>query len=814
MSLRSLIRRSLALAGLLLAHGARADEAALAPSAEPVAIGKLLSHESDGVRVRLVAEGGVLTVTPRLEGVVKVDFVPAGVEPRSRESWCVTRTDWPAAACEVADGDPLAIRGPGWSIDVERDPVRLIFRDAAGSVRLAELADLPLQSAGAARRLAFELPAGEAVYGMGQHAQEPASLKLDHRGHALRVDNHHGPTAVQVYPWWLSARGHGVFVDNPGMASIDVGAARPDAVIYHSQAGELAYYVFLAESMAGALDKFTQVTGRPALAPRWTLGNLQSRFGYRSFADFRAIVQGFRDRGIPLDGMVMDLDWFGCSTMGNLEFQRTAEWENPAATLAAFRREGIKMIPITEPQVTALSFNAPEVLDLGLVARRPGSEMAYATEVSWITKKAPVFILDFTRPETRTWWAAKHRRLIADYGFDGFWQDLNEPEGSKPDMVFAGGTAEEVRNVLALQMNRALADAMEEHRPGARPFIMSRSGFVGMQKHGASVWSGDVGSTWFDLSRQPSLGLSMSLSAVPYWNSDIGGYGGDGCTPELYLRWCQFGFFNPVYRPHAAFKEREPWAFGPDVEAAVRELLLLRMRLVPYFYTVAREAYDTGVPMMRPLVLHWPSDPRVRDMDDQFLYGPSLMAAPVLQQGAVERTIYLPAGTWYDWFTGERHSGGASIVRPTPLSQFPLCVRAPAIVPMGPEAMRTDERPLDDVTLRVYLPPDAPRAEGSLYEDDGLTLAYADGAFARTVFVAERVAPGRVSLAISAAKGRFGGMVAEREWTAEFHDVPRPRTVRIGGAEAAWTHDDAARVLRVAVGTRPTSAAVVVEIEE
>lgn len=795
-----------AFALLLIRHGSAAEPFAEGP------VGKLLSHETDGATVRLVAEGGSLVVTPRLDGVVKIDFAPAGAEPVARPSWCVTRTDWPSQTCSVADDDPLVIKGQGWSIDVQRDPLRLVFRDGAGNVRLGESPAFPLRSDDSERLVAFELAPGESVYGMGQHPQEPAVVKLDRRGHVFRVENRHGPTAVEIFPFWISSRNHGVFVDNAGLATIDVGAGRADALVYKSEAGELSYYVFLADSMAGVLDLFTQVTGRPALAPRWTLGNLQSRFGFNSFADFREIADGFRARRIPLDGMVMDLDWFGRPTMGDLDFQENDDWADPVGTMAAFRREGLKMIPITEPQVSGSSSNAPEVLEKGLVARREDGEMAYGTEVTWITKRAPVYILDFTREETRAWWGEKHRKLIQDYGFDGFWQDLNEPEGTKPDMHFAGGTAAEVRNVIALQMNRALAEAMEKHRPGARPFIMSRSGFVGMQKYGASVWSGDVSSTWFDLGRQPSLGLSMGLSGVPYWNSDIGGYGGDDATPELYLRWCQFGFFNPVYRPHAAFKAREPWAFGPEVEAAARALLLLRYRLVPYYYTTAREAYDTGMPMMRPLVLAWQDDPVVRDLDDQFLYGPSLMAAPVLEQGATERAVYLPAGTWYDWFTGERHAGGASIVRRTPLADFPLFVRAPAIVPMGPEVMRTDERPLDEVTLRVYLPADAPRAAGELYEDDGLTLGYTRGEFVRTPFVAERSGPAAIKLTIGAAAGHFDGMVRRRAWIVEFHDASKPRTVKLGGAEAAWTFDEEQRVLLVELGEHPTDRELVVEV--
>lgn len=774
-------------------------------------IGRLVSADaSTGEGVVLKAEGGTLRILPRLDGVVKVEFDPAGQPPAEHRSWSVTRTDWPAAPATIVEGNPLKVVGQGWSIDVERDPLRLVFRDGKGQVRLAEAPGVPTQSKGTTRRVAFELAEGESLYAMGQHALQPDEINLDLRGHSFQVENRHGPTGTIVMPFWLSTRNYGVYIDNAGLASIDAGESNPKVLEYNSRAGNLAYYVFLGDSMAQVLDSYTAVVGRPALAPRWTLGTMQSRFGYRSFSEVQEIIDGFRSRAIPLDTVILDLDWFGRGTMGNLDFDKTDKWPNPVESMAAIHQQGIKIIPITEPQVTGLSYNAPEAMAKGLFARAKDDRMPYATDVWWIANNAPVYLLDFTRAETRAWWGEKHRKLMVDYHFDGFWQDLNEPEGGRGGMRFAGGTLAEVQNVAALQMNRALAEGMEKNIPGARPFIMSRSGFVGMQKYGAGTWSGDVGSNWPTFSRQPMIGLHMSLSGVPYWNSDVGGYGGE-TTPELYLRWCQFAFFNPIYRPHAAHMAREPWAFGPKVEEAVRKLLLLRSRLVPYYYTTARAAYDTGTPMMRPLVLDWPDDPAVRDLADQFLYGPALMAAPMLEDGATSRTVHLPAGTWYDWFAGTRLDGGKEIVQSVPLDQFAMFVRAPAIIPMGPEVMRTDERPLDEVTLRAYLPADAAKAEGELYEDDGLTLAYQQNACARTRFTLERAA-GKLTLTIGAAQGTFEGMVKSRAWILELHDADKPAKVTAAGADAPFEYDAKARVLTVKLGSQPVEKHVVVEI--
>jgi alpha-glucosidase (family GH31 glycosyl hydrolase) len=558
-------------------------------------------------------------------------------------------------------------------------------------------------------------------------------------------------------------------------------ASRADRIVYRAEARELQYHVHFGDDMYGVLDQHTQLTGRPALPPRWSLGNLQSKFGYQSFDEIQGIIDEFRSRQIPLDAVIMDLDWFGIETMGNLDFQQTPAWANPVDRIDAIQAQGIKLIPITEPPVTGFSFNAQTVLDQGLVGRLPDGVTPYDVPLDWITTRAPIYLLDFTNPATRQWWSAQHALLIDGYGFDGFWQDLNEPEGQQDDMVYHAGAAVEVGNVIALNMIRALDEAMALHRPGGRTFILSRSGYPGMQRHGACVWSGDVFSSWFDLSRQPALAANMGLAGVPQWNSDIGGFNGTP-SPELYLRWCQFGAFNPIYRPHGAHSDREPWRFGPEVENAARDLLTLRYTLIPHLYTVAREAHMTGAPIMRPLVMDWPSDPAARDLDTQYLYGPHLMVRPVTEPSVSSVQVYLPEGTWVDWFTGERHDGPSTFTHPVRMDTYPLLVRAPAIIPLGPPVQTSDERPLDEVTLRVYLPSEAVAATGQLYEDDGLTTAHLQGEHMVTHFSATETPPIVLRVDIGPGEGSHAGAPDSRRYTVDVWDVSRPAGVSHDGA--------------------------------
>ncbi|MDX1973945.1 MAG: glycoside hydrolase family 31 protein, partial [Candidatus Sumerlaeia bacterium] len=742
------------------------------PNAPEIArIGDLTDFRVEPGRVVLESGTHELLITPRNTRTVHVEFHPGGVDPQTT-SWVDLNPNPYAGFMLVEDepGEPLKlIGGTGnsteWIIEATRSPLRLRFLDGEGNLLLEEddlLATTAFQNT---RSLAFELQTDEAIYGVGEHAIG-SNVNLNRRGHRFDVRNIHQPPSVLIFPFWVSTRNYGVFIDNPGYATLDFGSGGTETITYASTRGELEYYVFMGTDMYGVMDEYTQLTGRPSLPPRWTLGTIMSKFGYESFAEVQSIINGFRNRNIPLDCVVLDLDWFGIDLMGNLEFQQTPAWANPAQTITGIQAQGIKLIPITEPIVSGRSFNTPELVTQGLVGTRPNGDPYDVDALNWVTSQFPVYILDFSQAAMRNWWGDKHEKLITTYNFDGFWQDLNEPEGVPTDMQFGAGDAPAVSNIIGQQMNKSLFDALAVYRPNGRSFIMSRSGYPGMQAYGAGVWSGDVNSSWFDLRRQKALAQSMGLAGVPSWNSDIGGFRGNP-SPELYLRWCQFGLFNPVFRPHSDHADREPWKFGSQVETAMRNLLNLRYQLIPHYYTVAWESSQTGAPIMRPLVMDFPNDPLVRDLDTQFLYGDHLMPVPVTQEGASQVNVYLPEGRWFNWFTGTEYSGGQSLVQSVQLETIPLYVKAPALIPLGPVMQTSDAAPLEEMTLRMFFPESATTASGELYEDDGLTLDYLTGEYALTTFDAERVGE-NVTLRITLDEGTASVLPTERGWRIEY----------------------------------------------
>jgi alpha-glucosidase len=324
-------------------------------------------------------------------------------------------------------------------------------------------------------------------------------------------------------------------------------------------------------------------------------------------------------------------------------------------------------------------------------------------------------------------------------------------------------------------MQQAVYDAHQHYAPQQRVFILSRSAFAGSQRYGTALWSGDVDMTFAALRNQVALGLNVGLAGIPLWGSDIGGFGfGGRCTGELYARWFQFGAFCPLCRPHGDQKElREPWQFGPEIEEICRKYLRLRYRLLPYIYNAAYISCTAGIPIMRALVLDFPNDSNVVNLSDEYLFGPDILVAPVVDEGATERSVYLPDGIWTDFWTDELHAGPRFLKVHAPLDVLPLFIRQGAILAFGPDLQYSSERYPDPLTLEIYRGSDGSL---TLYEDDGETTAYLNGAYAETHFeVSDR--DGQVVCRLGETRGSFAGHQPKRTIMLNIHNQPPVRTV-------------------------------------
>jgi alpha-glucosidase len=632
-------------------------------------------------------------------------------------------------------------------------------------------------------------PEGERYFGCGERT---AGLeKTGTRQVFWNVDPPQGHTASfnNLYtsiPFVLclhEGRAHGVFYDHPGRLELDLAKADPSRVVVQA-ADDLAVHVILGPTPAEVLERYTALTGRTPMPPLWALGNQQSRWSYMNADEVRSVAAGFRSRGIPCDVLYLDID--------HMDGYRVFTWDrerfpDPAGLIAGLRADGFRVVTITDPGVK-VDESYPlyvEGRDRGFFClTRDGDEFQ---NVVWPGRCA---FPDFTDPAVREWWGSWHRGLV-DAGVAGVWCDMNEPALFVPwhatmpeDVVHPGGGRarlhSEVHNAYGSLMAEAARSGLSRLRPDVRPFVISRAGNAGLQRH-ALQWTGDNSSWWEHLWMSMPQLQNLGLSGIAWAGVDVGGFF-DDCDGELLARWTEFGAFQPFCRNHSAMDtaRQEPWAFGEPCESVCRDMLGLRMQLLPYLYTLFEECHRTGAPVLRPLLFSYPDDPTTYTADDEFMVGDALLVAPITRPGIEHRHVYLPAGSWAHWWTGEPFSGPAHILAHAPLGQPAIYARCNTPIPMWPVLQHTGEVP-DSLTWKVFVGPGS--GSGSLYEDAG------DGygpSCSRTARV-ERGEGGVVRFSLSARSGDFvpsprrvfvdlSGERVEVEETGEALVIERPVT--------------------------------------
>src|SRR5487761_700001 len=737
------------------------------------------AHASDdGAREwRFTAEDGAEAHIALLaDDIVRVRLIPPGEAPA--ESWAVAREKWPPVAVHTASEGPdtLRLTTSALTVEIATNPLRIAFRWPNGA-RFAEDDDargmgivgpldpptLPHPANPPRKPRCFKrLAPGERIIGAGERT-EP----LDKRGHRLTFWNTdpphpHDASTGAMYaslPFWTTlrpdGRAWGVFLDSAARADLDAGASDPALMSFGVVAGELTYYIFAGPTPADVLRQYSELTGRMPLPPRWALGYGQSRWSYFPEAHLRAVAQGFRSRQIPCDHLWLDIDY--------MDGYRVFSWSptrfsQPGVLLDELREAGYKVVAIIDPGVKA---DPTDATFAGGVARDYFVRLPDGTLFTGSVWPGASVFADFSREDVRAWWGERHRELL-DAGLSGIWDDMNEPgltdmfapgSGTPHGATMAGdaihrphgpegATLPHARfhNAFGMQMARATRAGLERLRPNERAFVLTRSGYAGVQRY-AAMWTGDNSSRWEHLPLAISMCLSIGMSGQPFVGFDSGGFF-DAASGELLTRFMQLGAFFPFYRNHSAMvtPPQEPWAFGQPWEAFCRDAITLRYQLLPYFYTLFEEASRTGAPFSRAQLYAFPDDPTVTGVEDQFMVGDALLVAPALQPGQRQRDVRLPAGARRDWVTGQRFDGPCSARIEPPLDAAPLFVREGALAPLGPIMQYVGALAEEPLTLVCALgPADGARAEGALYEDDGATRDFERGVWSRTRFSAERV---------------------------------------------------------------------------
>ncbi len=766
----------------------------------PLGAGELLDHEDTSLLLK--AGSTTIEVTALAPDLFRIGMFPAGGPPRY-DSEAIAKQDWGPVEVSMQESDEeLTLSTTGATARIALNPLRIGFADASGrefAVDDAELgmgavetpeADVFSEPLGSPVRLYKRREAKERYFGCGERTsglEKTGSHQVFYNvdpplGHTASFNNLYSsiPFTFSI----TNGKAHGLFFDNTHRVEIDLALEDEDRAYYGAEGGEIVYYVFCGPTPADVIDRYTELTGRTPMPPLWTLGNQQCRYSYMNEAEVREIARGFRDRDIPCDVIYLDIHY--------MEGYRVFTWNDdrfpdPEGLISDLGEQGFRVVTIVDPGVKVDEnysvYTDGREKDL-YCKTRDGEEYHNAV---WPGVCA---FPDFTNPQTREWWG-ENQKVLTDAGVAGIWCDMNEPALFIPDgatmpddVVHPGGSKGEARwhaqihNTYGSLMARAAREGLLALRPDERPFVITRAGYAGLQRH-AMHWTGDNSSWWEHLWMSMPQLQNLALSGVAWAGVDVGGFGGDA-NGELLARWTEFGVFQPFCRNHSTLgtRHQEPWAFGEPYESVCREMIKLRQRLLPYLYTLFEECHRTGAPILRPLLFDYPEDETTFSADDEFLLGDALLVAPITRPGVEHRHVYLPEGTWFHYYSGERFDGPSHILAHAPLGEPALYVKANTAIPMGPDASHTDERPTDPLTLLVY--PAWGTGEATLYEDAGNGFGYERGEYARRKISCE-TSDDRITVRLGERGGSF---VPEREEVRlEFRGVTTAQSVVVNGEE-------------------------------
>jgi alpha-glucosidase/alpha-D-xyloside xylohydrolase len=592
----------------------------------------------------------------------------------------------------------------------------------------------------------FDSPQSEHYYGLGQQQQG----FLDLRDHRIQCWHDYGAIGGEnvCVPFMVSSRGYGLIWDNPSKTTIDLGFNQQN--LWSSEVGDrVSFFVIAGEKSDEIYAGYRQLTGVTHLLPKATYGYIQSKAIYPTEEQALNIAKEYRDRKLPLDVLVVD--FLNMTRQGEMDLD-PARWPDPATMNSQLHSMGVTTLLSVWPHYSKGTRFYDMLLSKGWLVHTPDGK----PDPGW-TKDVIGPNLDTTNPEAARWfWEQIRDRYVKPYSFDYLWLDETEPDIDPANDVFWIGSGSRYYNAYPLFHTASVYEGFRrDFGDSRRVMILARAAYLGAQRNGTVFWSSDIFSTWDMLKRSIPAGLNFTASGMPYWDTDIAGFfspqiyanyhavhkplvdasdatsnvGNYEDYPELFVRWFEWGAFQPVMRAHGERMHNEVWSYGKQAEAIQEKYLRLRYQFIPYIYSQAYRTYQTGAPFMRALFMDFPGDPNVADIRDEYMFGPAFLVAPVTEQGVTNRKVYLPTGCdWYNYWTNARIKGGQTITADAPIDTIPLFVRAGSIVPLGTPVLSTHQ-PQAIATVRVYPGADA---DFTLYSDDGITYSYEKGAGSTT----------------------------------------------------------------------------------
>ena len=718
-----------------------------------------VQQQADGVLFTMGT--GTLKVQVCSDSVIHVLYSPTATFPK-RTDFVVTKETWPAAQWTMQSTDD--------AVTLSTALLKVTVTRKDGAINYAEVHGGPLVQE-SSRSLTPEKVNGEdtyraesmvsiygsheGIYGLGQHQ----AGVWNYRGDSVDISQENSNISV---PLMLSSKGYGIFWNNTSRSRFNNRFAN---ILYISSevADVIDYYFLYGPDFDKIIAGYRDLTGQAPMFGKWAYGFWQCKNRYKSQDEILGVARKYRDLHIPVDNIVQD--WFWWNRKGEFVFNKN--YPDPKAMVDQLHSENFHLMisiwPFFEPGSTNYDYmqNKGWFVDKFKYAKPPYHTNAMA-------------VYDATSPEARKYYWDEVNKGLFSIGLDAWWMDTTEPEteGQEENILLghklAAGSGNRYVNVFPLLDTQAVYQGQRRVSDRKRVFILSRSAFAGSQRNAVTAWSGDINSDWLSFRRQVPAGLNFALSGIPYWTTDIGGFvfgnTRDPAFRELFIRWFQYGTFNPILRVHGTRNpdENELWSYGPDAQTILVNFDRLRYRMLPYIYSLAWKTTSEAYTPMRPLVMDFRNDQRAQNTGDQFMFGPAFLVNPVTDPSAATRQLYLPDARWYDFWTGSTVVGGHTINAIAPLDRLPLYVRAGSILPLGPDEEWSTEKPADPIELRIYRGADG---AFNLYEDENDNYNYEKGAYATIPLQWDDAGH---TLTIGDRKGQFPGMLESRSFRVVF----------------------------------------------
>jgi alpha-D-xyloside xylohydrolase len=711
-----------------------------------------VKQQNDGADLTL--QSGTMRLQVCSDTVIRVTVFPPSLLPPP-ENLMVVKEKWAPVKWSFDSNDgAITLSTARLKVTVLRKDASVTFSDLSGKVLFEQTeASLTPVIVSGENTYHSELYSKlwrsyESFYGLGQHQ----SGVWNYRGEAVDVSQDN--TNISI-PFFVSSNGYGIFWNNTSRSRFN---NRFLNALYLSSevASSLDYYFLYGPELDQLIAGYRELTGQAPMFGKWAYGFWQCKNKYNTQDELLGVAHKYRELRIPADNIVQD--WFWWYTMGEPIFDKE-RYPDPKGLVDDLHDHHFHLM------ISFWPYFRPGTKTYDDMERR--GFFVDKTKVAGF-HPAGQALYDAFNPEARKYYWNLIDQGLFKIGVDAWWLDTTEPETEDRETnilvtnkTYLGNGAR-YANAFPLMTTGAVYQGQRAESDQKRVFILSRSAFAGSQRNAVAVWSGDINSDWTFFRKQIPAGLNYSLSGMPYWTTDIGGFvSGDPNDPayrELFVRWFQFGTFNPILRVHGtrSTNQNELWSYGAEAQEILVDYDRLRYRLLPYIYSLAWMTTNQAYTPMRGLVMDFRSDTRAASIGDQFMFGPAFMVKPVTEAGERTTRLYLPQAKWYDFWSGAQLQGPRTIDAPSPLDRMPLFIRAGSIVPMGPEMQWSTEKPVDPIELRIYRGADG---EFTLYEDENDNYNYEKGAFATISF---RWDDQKQALTIGDRKGQFPGMLAKR----------------------------------------------------